>query len=530
MPAPLDPAALPDNVIGLRSLLLQREAEHAAELATACEGLKAQVLRNEQLKLRLARLLRERFGASSEKLRGGIEQLELILGDLEEQIAETAPAAEAPASSANDETTRRKPARRPLPENLPREVVEHAAPCACPNCGGTLRPLGEDVTEVLDYVPGTFRVIRHVRPKLSCRACESIAQAPAPELPIRRGLAAAGMLAHVLVAKYCDHLPLYRQAEIYARNGVDLGRSTLADWVGQTAALVRPLVDAVAAHVMAAERVHADDTTVPVLNPGSGKTKTGRLWCYVRDDRPFAGQAPPAVLYRYSPDRKGEHPRAHLAAFRGILQADGYAGFARLYEGSVTEAACWAHVRRKFFDEHATTQSPIAHEALQQIAALYAIEATLRGQPPEMRQQGRARQSAPLLDELKLWLENTLGRISGKSDLAGAIRYTLTRWEALTLVLRDGRACLDNNAAERAMRPMALGRKNWLFAGSDAGGERAAAIYTLTETAKLSMLDPEDYLRQVLDRIAEHPIKRVHELMPWNLAAVRARLDQRNAA
>ncbi len=338
------------------------------------------------------------------------------------------------------------------------------------------------------------------------------------------------MLAHVLVAKYCDHLPLYRQAEIYARDGIDLDRSTLADWVGQTASLMRPLVEAVGAHVMAAERVHADDTTVPVLDPGRGKTKTGRLWCYVRDDRPFGSQAPPAVLYCYSPDRKGEHPRTHLAPFRGILQADGYAGYAGLYDRGVTEAACWAHARRKFFDVHADTQSPLAQEALQRIAALYAVEATIRGQPPDVRLHARLQQSAPLFAGLKHWMEDKLGRISGKSGLAGAIRYTLNRWDALTLVLRDGRACIDNNAAERSMRPMTLGRKNWLFAGSDAGGERAAAIYSLAETAKLNALDPEDYLRQVLERIAEHPVKRVHELLPWNLTGVRARLDQRNAA
>lgn len=538
MPVLLDPTTLPRNVVALRELLLAREAEHAAERAqqageldAAREGLKAQVLRNEQLKLRLAKLLRERFGASSEKLRSAIEQLELGLEDLEEQIAETTPAEpEPPAAPAASETTRRKPVRKPLPATLPRDIVEHAAPCACPQCGGTLRPLGEDVTEVLDYVPGAFRVIRHVRPKLSCRSCESIAQAPAPELPIRRGLAGPGLLSHVLVAKYCDHLPLYRQAEIYARNGIDLDRSTLADWVGQTAALMRPLVEAVGAHVMTAERVHADDTTVPVLDPGRGKTKTGRLWCYARDDRPFGGQAPPAVLYCYSPDRKGEHPRAHLASFRGILQADGYAGYAGLYDRGVTEAACWAHARRKFFDVHASNQSPLAHEALQRIAALYAVEAAIRGQPADVRLRVRSEQSAALFTGLKDWLEGTLRRVSGKSDLAGAIRYTLSRWNALTLVLRDGRACLDNNAAERSMRPMTLGRKNWLFAGSDAGGERAAAIYSLTETAKLNALDPEDYLRQVLERIAEHPVKRVHELLPWNLTGVRARLDQRNAA
>jgi transposase len=257
---------------------------------------------------------------------------------------------------------------------------------------------------------------------------------------------------------------------------------------------------------------------------------TGRLWCYVRDDRPFAGAAAPAVIYHYSPDRKGEHPRSHLASFHGILQADGYAGYAGLYERDVTEAACLAHARRKFFDVHAATQSPLALEALQRIAALYAIEAVIRGQPPNARLAVRQAKSAPLFTDLRDWLERTQTRISGKSDLAGAIRYTLSRWDALTLVLRDGRACIDNNAAERAMRPMTLGRKNWLHVGSDAGGERAAAIYSLTETAKLNLLDPEDYLRQVLEQIAEHPVKRVHELLPWNLTTVRARLDQRDAA
>ena len=543
MPTPLDPATLPRSTAALRRLLLRREVEHAAEqeqqaaeLQAARNGLQELTLLHEKLKLRLARLLRQQYGASSEKLRAAINQLELTLGDIEEQIAEMMPPepeqppAPARPTSASVEPARRKPVRRPLPDSLPRDVVEHAAPCACPKCGGALRPLGEDVTEVLDYVPACFRVIRHVRPKLSCRSCESIAQAPVPSLPIQRGLATPALLAHVLVAKYADHCPLYRQAEIYARAGVELDRSTLADWVGQSARLVRPLVDALGAHVMAAERVHADDTTVPVLDPGRGTTKTGRLWCYVRDDRPFGGTAPPAVLYRYSPDRKGEHPRTHLAGFRGILQADGYTGYAGLYQRGVTEAACMAHCRRPFFDLHASTGSPLALEALQRIAALYAIEATIRGQSPEARLAVRQAQSAPLFSDLRTWLETTLSRISGKSELAVAIRYMLSRWNALTLVLRDGRACIDNNAAERAMRPIPLGRKNWLHAGSDAGGERAAAIFSLTETAKLNSLDPEDYLRQVLERIAEHPVKRVHELLPWNLTRVRERLDQREAA
>jgi len=488
MLSPLDPAALPGNVTALRTLLLAREDDHAAELEAARNGLKDQAIQIEQLKARLAKLLRQRFGSSSEKMRGAIDQLELIIGDLEEEIAEKAPSEPQPEpepSTADPkiQPRRRRPKRKPLPENLPRDVVEHAPACACPKCGGALRRLGEDVTEVLEYVPGSFRVTRHVRPKMSCRCCESITQPPAPSLPINRGLAGPGLLAHVLVGKFCDHLPLHRQAEIYARDGIDLDRSTLADWVGQSAALLRPLVDAVGVHVMSAERIHADDTTVPVLSPGNGKTSTGRIWCYVRDDHPFAGNAPKAVLYCYSPDRKGEHPKAHLAKFKGILQADGYAGYAGLYHQGITEAACMAHVRRKFIDIHAETKSPQAWEALQRIAALYAVEDLIRGEPAEIRLKVRAEQSAPLFADLRKWLDTTLSRVSGRGEMAKAIRYALVRWDALTLVLRDGRACIDNNAAERSMRSMTLGRKNWLFAGSDSGGERAAAIYTLTESA-----------------------------------------------
>jgi len=488
MLSPLDPATLPGNVTALRTLLLAREDEHAAELEAARNGLKDQAIQIEQLKARLAKLLRQRFGSSSEKMRGAIEQLELIIGDLEEEIAEKAPSEPEPepepaTADPAIQPRRRKPKRKPLPENLPRDVVEHAPACACPKCGDALRRLGEDVTEVLEYVPGSFRVTRHVRPKMSCRCCESITQPPAPSLPINRGLAGPGLLAHVLVGKFCDHLPLHRQAEIYARDGIDLDRSTLADWVGQCAALLRPLVDAVGVHVMSAERIHADDTTVPVLSPGNGKTSTGRLWCYVRDDHPFGGKAPKAVLYCYSPDRKGEHPKAHLAGFKGILQADGYAGYTGLYQQGVTEAACMAHVRRKFIDIHAETKSPLSLEVIQRIAALYAVEALIRGEPAEIRLKVRAERSAPLFADLRKWLDTTLSRVSGRSEMAKAIRYALVRWNALTLVLRDGRACIDNNAAERSMRPMTLGRKNWLFAGSNRGGERAAAMYSLIVTA-----------------------------------------------
>jgi transposase len=474
----------------------------------------------EHLKLLLAKLRRQQFGRKSEKLDREIEQLELRLDELEATQAEKAAPSQTPPVAA-PATNAAKPARRPLPEHLPRETRKYPPKqTVCPDCGGELEHLGEDISEMLEYVPARFKVIRQVRPKLACGCCERIVQAEAPSRPIERGVAGPGLLAHVLVSKYCDHLPLYRQSEIYAREGVELERSTLADWVGGTSALLAPLVEALRRHVMSGNKLHADDTPVPVLAPGNGKTKTGRLWTYVRDDRPAGDATPAAVWFAYTPDRKGEHPKTHLSSFTGTLQADGYAGFEQIYEaGRVQEAACWAHVRRKFYDLMAAHKSPVAAEALERIGALYAIEQEIRGRSPEERREVRNQQARPLLESLKQWLEATLCKLSRKSDTALAVRYALGRWEALLRYVDDGHIEIDNNAAERALRVVALGRKNYLFAGSDAGGERAAAIYSLIGTAKLSDIDPEAYLRDVLTRIADHPVTRIDELMPWNAAS-----------
>ena len=502
--------------IDLTNLPTDTDALHVLVRSLA-GAVKSQGLKIAQLEARIAKLRRMQFGQSSEKLAREIEQLELELDELHED--DGARTTERPASI---QALAEKPYRKPLPDHLPREEEVHEPCCTCPNCGGAMRRLGEDVTEVLEYVPASFKVIRHVRPKLSCRVCETIVQAPMPSLPIERGRPGPGLLAHVLVAKYADHLPLYRQSGIYAREGVDLERSTLAGWVGRAAALLDPLIAALRREIMTSDVIHGDDTPVPVLAPGLGKTKTGRLWAYVRDGRPHGDERPPAAAYFYSPDRKGEHPQLHLKSFKGILHADGYAGFNAVFDGGqVTEAACWAHVRRKFFDEH-ETGSPLAKEALDRIGALYGIEANIRGKPPDERRQCREQQSLPLLADLKAWLDATLPKLSGKSDLAKAMRYTMSRWEALTRYLHDGRIEIDNNAAERSIRGIALGRKNYLFAGSDAGGERAAAIYSLIETAKLNGLDPEAYLRHVLTRIADHKINRVAELLPWKWTAARS--------
>ena len=501
----------------LRALLL---AEHQERIATQ-QQLRQRDREIETLKLLLSQLRRMQFGRKSEKLGRQIEQLELRLEDLQQAraAAQNTPAAESCSPQTPQSTAKAKPVRQPLPEHLPRQIQTHVPkPSACPDCGGELRKLSEDVSEMLEYVPESFRVIRHVRPKLSCRQCERIVQAPAPSRPIARGLAGPGLLAHVLVSKYADHLPLYRQCEIYERQGIELERSTLADWVGGTSELLDPLVEALRRYVMAAGKLHADDTRVPVLAPGLGKTKTGRLWTYVRDDRPAGDQAAPAVWFAYSADRGGEHPRQHLRTFQGALQADAYAGFNQLYQdGRIQEVACWAHVRRKFYDLEQAHASPLAREALERIAALYAIEDEIRGRPPDERQEVRQTRARPLLQSLHDWFEVSLTKLSRKSDTTAAIRYALTLWPALTRYCDDGRLEADNNAAERALRAVTLGRKNYLFAGSDTGGERAAVIYSLIGTAKLNGLDPEAYLREVLTRIADHPINRIDELLPWKI-------------
>ncbi|NKB59719.1 MAG: IS66 family transposase, partial [Alphaproteobacteria bacterium] len=412
-----------------------------------------------------------------------------------------------------------KPKRKPLPGHLPRNETTLSPGDACGECGGALKTLGDDVTEELEYVPGRFVVNRIVRPRMACTCCETFHQAALPSRPIEHGRPGPGLLAHVLVNKYADHSPLYRQSQIFQREGIDLDRSTLADWVGKSTALLEPLADAVARHVLKGQALFADDTPVKMLTPGSGKTRTARLWAYVRDERPWAGEAHPAAWYQFSSDRKGVRPREHLADFTGFMHADGYAGFNDLYRtGKVTEVACMAHIRRKFVDIHKAQGSAIAEEAIKRIATLYGVEKEVRGQSPDQRVKIRQRQSKPIFDDLESWLHAQLTRISGKSPLAGAIRYALTRMKKLRPYLDHGFLELDNNTAERSMRPIALGRKNYLFMGSEAGGKSAAIAYTLIETAKLNGVDPQAWLTDTLACIADHKINRIDELLPWRYA------------
>jgi transposase len=523
--------ALPDDPAALKAIILAQRAE-AERMAVSVRAYEALI---QVLKIRIARLKKQKFGPSSEKIAREIDQLQLALEDIEVAMAAAdGPAAPAePAAIAEAPAERAPPRRRGKPRiaaSTRRERVVLDPGERCPDCGGSLRLLGEDVAEMIEIVAAQLKVIETARLKKSCRQCERIVQPAAPTRPIPRGMAGPGLLAHILVAKYDDHLPLYRQGEILARQGADIPRSTLIDWCGQAIAVLRPLIERIRADVMRSDRLHADDTPIRVLDPSVRQTrgkeravKEGRIWVYVRDDRPWGGSDPPAAVYAFSPDRKGEHPQSHLADFAGILQADAYGGFAKLYEAQavdakprVREAACWAHLRRDFHDVWKATGSPIAKDALERIGRLYDIERAITGLSAERRRDERQQRSQPHVRAFRTWCETELGRLPAKGDLAKAMRYALNRWPAFTLFLEDGRVAIDNNPAERAIRPVAIGRKNWLFAGSDVGGETLADAMTIIETAKLSGLDPEAYLADIVARINDHPVSRLDNLLPWN--------------
>ncbi|WP_136621993.1 MULTISPECIES: IS66 family transposase [Mesorhizobium] len=498
----LDLADLPSDVDLLHRLV--------REMASVVESRDGEI---ERLQLIIKKLQRAQFGRHSERL--DPDQLALALEDLDGDIArirESRP-------SVEKQPSERPSHRRPLPDHLPREdVLLDIGDAACLCCGGALHAIGESVSEMLDWVPAQLRVIRIIRPKYACRVCETVAQAPAPERLIAGGLATPALLAHVLVSKYCDHTPLYRQSQIFARHGVDLARSTLAGWVGGACWWLDALHERLARNVFASDHLFADDTPVPVLDPGLGRTKTGRLWVYAREQRPWAGPEPPAAVYLFAPDRKAERPVSHLQHFKGVLHVDGYAGFEQLTaKGDIVLAACWAHTRRKFYDVAEATGSPLAAEALRRIGEVYTIEAEVRGQSPPHRLAARRQRSKPVVVAFHAWLEAQLPHIPGRSTLAEAIRYALSRWDGLTRFLHDGRIELDTNPVERAIRPVALGRKNHLFAGSDGGGDRWAIVCSLSETAKLNGVEPYAYLADVLTRMVDgHSINRLDELLPWN--------------
>jgi transposase len=486
-----------------------------------------------QLKLLIEKLRRELYGRRSERKAVLIDQLSLELEELAASATEDELRAEIAAKAATTQQvqgfTRRKPARKPFPAHLPRERIVIPGPTSCPCCGSNkLAKLGEDITETLEVIPRQWKVVQHVREKVTCRSCEAISQPPAPFHVVARGWAGPSLLAMILFEKYGQHQPLNRQSERYALEGVDLSLSTLADQVGACTVVLRPLYDLVRAHVFAAGRVHGDDTPVPVL--AKGRTKTGRLWTYVRDDRPFGGRDPPAAVFFYSKDRTGEHPERHLDGFASILQADAYAGFNRLFEpdrepGPVIEAACWAHARRKFFvladiglkaRGKLPVIAPLAVEAVRRIDAIFDAERGINGAAAEQRLAVRRATIAPSVTDLETWMRGARGKLSRHAEVAKAMDYMLKRWPAFTRFLADGRICLSNNAAERALRGIALGRKSWLFCGSDRGGERAAVIYSLIGTAKLNGVDPQAWLADVLARIADHPARQLADLLPWN--------------
>ena len=470
----------------------------------------------EKLKAELHGHRKARFGSKSE----GMDQLALDLPE-DAEIAEAAEDQATDPAGENEEAsrkgTKRQHNRKPLPAHLDREDEILSPGEACAGCGGNLRQVGEDVTEELDYIPGHFVVRRFIRPRMACTCCEAFAQAPLPSRLIERGRPGPGLVSHMLVGKYCDHLPLERQSKIYAREGVDLHRSTLSDWVGRTTALLEPLAEHIGKLVRAGPALFADDTPVKLqVRANTTKTKTARLWSYVRDERPWCGAAPPCAWYQFSVDRKGEHPCNHLAGYTGTVHADGFAGFNGLFgKGKADEQACMVHVRRKFVDEVERTGSPIAQQAIKQIAQLYAVEKEARGKYPQERVTLRQAKAKPVFDALELWLQAQLRKISGKTKLAEAIRYALNRMPKARGYLDDGQLELDNNTCERSIRPIALGRKNYLFMGSIGGGKAAAIAYTLIETAKMNDVDPEAWLTWVLQRLPDHKINRIDELMPW---------------
>ncbi|MBB4641162.1 transposase [Rhizorhapis suberifaciens] len=540
-------SALPNDMEALlafaaAAVLRADEAEARLANANARESATAALIAH--LKLQIAKLKREQYGASAERTRRLLDQMELQLEELEADASEDALVAEAAAEKTASVRSfeRKAPVRKPFPEHLPRERVVVPSPCSCPACGGAkLSKLGEDITETLEVIPRQWKVIQTVREKFACRDCEKITQPPAPFHVVPRGWAGPSFLAMLLFEKYGQNQPLNRQADRFAREGVPLSVSTLADQVGAAAFALMPVFRLIEAHVFAAERLHGDDTTVPVM--AKGKTDTARLWDYVRDDRPFGGADPPAVVFYYSRDRRGEHPQAHLASWSGILQADAYAGYGELYApdrlaGSILEAGCFAHARRKFFEladvegaarkksrgEKAGIIYPIALEAVQKLDALFDIERGINGKSAAERFAARQDLSAPLMAELHAWLNAQLARISRNHDLAKAINYMLRRWDAFTRFLDDGRVCLSNNAAERSLRCVPLGRKSWLFCGSDRGGQRAAVAYSLIQTCRLNDVDPQAWLADVLARIADHTVSHLDELLPWNWRAAQVAL------
>jgi transposase len=542
-------SSLPNDIDALKAALIAEvtRAVHAeAELGVARAKASDDRALIAHQQLRIEKLTRQLYGPRSERTSRILDQIELRFEELESSATEDEIAAEMAVAKTTTVApfTRKRPARKPFPEHLPRERVIVPGPSACLCCGsGRLRKLGEDITETLESVPRQWKVIQHVREKFTCRDCEKISQAPAPFHVIARGWAGPSLLAMILFEKFGQHQPLNRQAERYAKEGVPLSLSTLADQVGAGCAVLDSILKRLEAHVFAAERLHGDDTTVPVL--AKGKTDTGRCWVYVRDDRPFGGADPPAAMFYYSRDRAGEHPRAHLANYAGIFQADAYSGYNKLYEadrkpGPIVEAACWVHARRPFFvmadvAENARRKaqgqtpgaiSPLALEAVRRIDALFEIERSINGQSAEQRQAVRQEKSAPLAADLESWMRDERAKFSRGNDVAKAMDYMLKRWPAFTRFLDDGRICLSNNAAERALRGIALGRKAWLFAGSDRGGRRAAAMYSIIVTAKMNDVDPHAWLADVLARIAGHTANRLDELLPWNWRPLQACIRQ----